>query len=396
MKWPGFPILIACVVCLSCSDGGPVGTGISVSAISGNVVDVQADAAAARVAPTAAGLPPIRISVDGLPSVATMADRSGNFVLRGRFDGAVTVRFAVPQFQVTQQLDVPAGSTVVLQDIELQPDGVVAQAARQLEFFGSVDLVDCSDGTLLVHERRPDGTQFLVHLDAQTSFADTEGRSASCDAVREGSTVGVQGSIAYAGDRTITALVVTLGPVEAPPPQSRLEARFVGAIAALDCSAGYIVVADAQQRSAVQLTSRTLLTRGSSPLACADLQLGEPVRGDGQINLRMPGVIVATALTVTGPPTGGQPLRLAGVVAALDCVDGLLQIQDDRTTVEVQLSAATVITRRDGQAATCADIEPGDRVQGLGRVVPDGSGTLQAVQLTVRPGGPGQMHGGAF
>src|SRR5262249_56726320 len=113
----------------------------------------------------AATLPQIQVSLDGHPQLAAPADNDGNFTLRGNFSGTVTLRFTVPQFQVTQQLDVPAGSTVVLQDVDLGPTGVVIQAARQLQFVGSVDLIDCSDGTLLIPERPPHSMRVLVRLD---------------------------------------------------------------------------------------------------------------------------------------------------------------------------------------------------------------------------------------
>ena len=49
--------------------------------------------------------------------------------------------------------------------------------------------------------------------------------------------------------------------------------------------------------------------------------------------------------------------------------------------VDVQLSSATVITGR-GQALTCADIQPGDRVEGLGQVAPD-TFTIDAQRITI-------------
>src|SRR5262249_62088274 len=126
-------VVFCCAVWLGCSsDGGPVGTGISsTSAISGNIVAVQTTGTVASDS-TAPLLPPITVSIDGVPDARTMADSGGNFVLSGDFEGALTLRFTVPQYQVTQPLDVPAGSAIVLQDIELQPEGVIAQAARQL------------------------------------------------------------------------------------------------------------------------------------------------------------------------------------------------------------------------------------------------------------------------
>jgi hypothetical protein len=382
MKWLRYLSALLCAVCLSCaSDGGPVGTGISstASSISGNVVDVTTTAAAAR----ASTLPSIRVSLDGLPDATTTADPGGNFVLTGNFAGMVTMRFTVPQFQVTQQLDVPAGSAIVLQDIELQPGAVVAQAARQLDFVGTVDLLDCTDGTLLMRERRSEGRQFLVHLDAQTSFVDAAGDAETCENIHDDETVAVEGSIAYATDRSITALVVTIAPPPPPPPQGQLEARFAGAVAAVDCAAGFVVVDDSDDRTAVQLTPQTQVSGPSGALTCADLGLGDAVSGQGQIDLRMPGVIVATRLEVTGAPHSGQSLRFVGFVAAIDCTSGALRLLDDRTSIDVQLSAATVITRHSGQLLTCTDIQPGDRVDGFGELAPDGSGTLQAVQVRV-------------
>jgi hypothetical protein len=395
MKWLRSPISLLCVVCLSCaSGGGPSGTGISsTSTISGNIVAVQVVTASAASNNTSGTLPPIVVSIDGLPAATTMADSGGNFVLSGNFPATLTLRFTVPQFQVTQQLDVPAGSAVVLQDIDLQPSGVVAQAVRQLNFFGTVDLVDCTDGMLLVHDQGSNGMQFLVHLNDQTSYLDAAGAVQSCAAIGVGSAVIVQGSIAYSADKTITAAVVTITTQAPPPPGQQLGAQFSGALVALDCTAGFVVVDNSAddsaepepapvERTTVQLTTQTQLTGPTGALTCQDLQLGDLARGEGQIKLAMPGVIVATQLVVIGPPSSGQSIPLGGFVTTIDCATGALQLQDDGTTIDVQLSAATAIAGGNGQALTCADIQPGDRVEGLGPVVLD-TFTIDAVQITI-------------
>ncbi|MGD0946584.1 MAG: hypothetical protein ABSA52_04065 [Candidatus Binatia bacterium] len=398
MKWLRSPISLLCVVCLSCaSGGGPSGTGISsTSAISGNVVAVQDVTAGAASDGTSGTLPPIVVSIDGLPTATTMADSGGNFMLSGNFPATLTLRFTVPQFQVTQQLDVPAGSAVILQDIDLQPSGIVAQAARQLNFFGTVDPpVDCTDGTLLVRDQRSNGMQFLVHLNDQTSYVDAAGAAQSCTAISVGTTVIVEGSIANSEGSianstnwTITAAVVTITTQAPAPPGQQLETQFSGALVALDCTAGFVVVDNSveqttvpAERTTVQLTAETRLTGATGALTCQDLQLGDPVSGQGQIELAMPGVIVATQLVVISPPTG-QSLRVRGFVTTTDCATGALQLQDDGTTIDVQLSAATAIIGGNGQPLTCADIQAGDRVEGLGQVAPDGS-TIDAVRITI-------------
>jgi hypothetical protein len=390
MKWLHSSILLLCALCLSCaSGGGPSGTGISsTSVISGNIVAVQDVAAGAASANTSAALPEIVVSIDGLPTATTMADTEGNFMLSGTFPATLTLRFKVPQFQVTQQFDVPAGSAIVLQDIELQPGGVLAQAARQLNFFGTVDRIDCADNMLLVHDRRSDGMQFLVNLNDQTSYVDAAGTPESCAAISQGSAVMVEGLIAYSAGGAITAAVVTITPQAPPPPGQQLGAQFSGALVALDCTAGVVVVDNSAEqptgpaeRTAVQLTAQTQLTGLTGALACPNLRLGDRVRGQGQIKLAMPGVIVASQLAVIGPPTSGQSLRLRGFVTIIDCAAGTLQLRDDGTTIDVQLSAATVITGH-GQGLTCADIEVGDRVDGLGQVAP-GTSTIDAQRITI-------------
>jgi len=385
--------LLGVLWCSCASDGGPVGTGIST--ISGNVVSVQTDTASttSAAATAAPALPPIQVSIDRQPDATTMADDAGNFVLSGHFEGNLTLRFTVPQFQVTQLLDVPAGSAVVLQDIELQPDGVTAQAARQLGFFGTVDFIDCADGTLLMHERRAHGMQFLVHLNAQTGYVDASGAAQSCAAIRKGGAVNVDGSIAYATDRTITALVVTVAAAPPPPSRPQLDADFAGAVAALDCGAGLVIIDDAVQRTSVQLTAQTQIKNASGPLACDDLALGDPVRGAGQITLSAPGLIVARQLTVLGPPPPRQPLRFSGVIAAIDCTSGVLELDDIRTTIDVQLSAATMITGRGGQVLSCADLGVGNRVSGTGQASASDPGTLDALQITFGKAAPGHFVG---
>jgi hypothetical protein len=390
MKWVRYLLLVVCVGSLSCSsDGGPVGTGISsTSAISGNVVDVQTSTAISGSNNMPAALPQIRVSLDQFSDVTTTTDSSGNFMLSGNFAGTMTLRFTVPQqFQVTQQLDVPSGSTIVLQDIELQPDGVVAQAARQLGFFGTVNLVDCTGGTLRIHERRSDGMQFLVQLDDQTSYVDATGANLDCADIHMGTMVTVEGTIDYATDpQMITALVVTISPLPPPPPQAQFEVRFTGAVAALDCSAGLVVVDDSVQRTRLKLASPATLT-------CKDLQIGDQVQGRGQIALGMPGVIVATQLHVTGPPTSGQLLRFVGFVMMVDCPSGALQLRDGGTTIDVQITPITVIDSHNGPRLTCADIQLGDRIAGFGQLAPDASGTLEAVQITVNHHGMGNPFG---
>ncbi len=398
-KWLFLLLLCASVGAGCAAGGGPSGTGISSTSasISGNVVAVQTVTATA--AGSTAALPPIQVSIDGVPSATTMADTAGNFALTGNFAGALTLRFAVPQFQVTQGIDLPAGSALVLQNIELQPGGVVAQAARQLNFFGTVDALECGAGGMLqMHDRRSHDTVFLVELNDQTSYVDAGGQVQTCAAIAVGAVVAVDGSITYTGNQqTITALVITIAPASVSPPPQQIETRFAGVLAAIDCGTDVLVVDDAVERTTIQLTAQTQITGASGAPNCGDLQLGEAVHGRGQVDLSAPGVITATQLVVTGGASPGQMVRLHGFVVTVDCVAGMLELSDAGALIDVRLSSATTITGHGGQSVACADIQPNDRIEGTGQLAGDGSGIITAQQLMVSAswvgGGPGHGHG---
>ena len=385
-------------VALGCaSEGGPVGTGISSSSasISGNVIDVQTTAttAATTTSGAAAALPPIRVSIDEVPNVESAVNGDGNFELSGAFSGPLTLRFSVSQFEVTRSLDVPAGSAVVLQDIELRPDGVNTQAVRQLDFVGNVDLVDCAGGTLLVTDRHKNA-EFLVRLISQTAFVRNNGQAAACDDIRKDTTIEVQGQ--GETDRTITAVTVTLAPP--PPPSGRppvQDVMFFGSLAAINCDGKFIAIDDSTQRTRLHISGMTVIELPDrTPLRCNDLRLGDHIVGQGQLSLGMPGFIEATHVVVRGAPSPEEPLRFFGFVAAIDCTSGILQLVDvNRSVVQVQLLPTTVITRGNQQPAQCTDINLGNRVEGSGHLSTAAPGTIDAAHIMFRrhgqgPGGP--------
>jgi len=386
-----FAVVVGCA-----AEGGPVGTGISSSAsISGNVIEVQSDATAAITATSAAvaALPPIRVSIDEVPSAQATVDGDGNFELSGAFSGALTLRFSVAQFQVTRSLDVPAGSAVVLQDIELRPGGVDTQAVRQLDFVGNVDVVDCADGTLLVTDRRKNA-EFLVRLVSETAFVRGNGQAAACDDVHQGTTIEIEGQ--GETDRTITAVTVTLAPGNPsggrPPVQ---EVMFFGNLAATNCDGEFIVIDDSTQRTRLHISRMTVIEGPDhTPLRCNALRLGDHIEGQGQLSLQKPGSIEATHVVVRAAPMPDEELRFVGLVAVIDCIGGTIQLVDlNRSTVEVHLLPTTVITRSNQQPAQCKDIHLGDRVEGSGQLSSAAPGTIDAATVKFRhhgqgPGGP--------
>ncbi|MFI5365155.1 MAG: hypothetical protein ACHQ4J_05985 [Candidatus Binatia bacterium] len=384
MKWVRQIWVLAWVAALGCSaDGGPVGTGISSTSasISGDIIDVQT--ASTTPAPSAAAaLPAVRVSIDQVAGLATAVDGAGNFQLSGGFSGTITLRFTTPQFQVTQQLDVPTGAAVVLQDIELAQSGVQAQAVQQFGLRGRVAAIDCNDQAMTVETGQHPSQQFTVLLVAATSIAQDDGQGATCEDIQAGETVAIDGLVQLQTAQTVTALAVTIAP-GAPPsePEPIQQAPFAGSIAGLDCNTGFIVIDDSLHRTRLQLSNMTrIVGPKGGMLTCTDLALGNQVQGQGQLSLDTPGTIDATRIVVTATQPA-PALRFFGFVQAVDCTSGTLQLSDITGTISVQLLPTTVITSANQATAQCTDLQLGDRVTGTGQPDATSPEVIDAVQV---------------
>lgn len=294
--------LLLAAVAGCASGGGPVGTGISSSSVSGNVVEVQSEATAATAGQLpGAAIERVTISIDEA-GVETATDDDGNFELSGGFAGPLTLRFATARFQVTAAIELPAGSAIVLADIVLRPGQVQAQTVRQLGFVGRIDLVDCDASELLVTDLNGDGHQFLVRLTPDTEIVDRNERPLRCSELHSGDQVSAEGPIHFQGDRTISAVRIVRSP---PPPlvQPVREVRFVGVLEKIDCPAELLVIDDGVGHTRLRLTPATTI-RGlmGQGLRCTDLRLGMRLAGKGRIQLRRPGTIEATHLVVMPRP----------------------------------------------------------------------------------------------
>ncbi|GIW41871.1 MAG: hypothetical protein KatS3mg076_2448 [Candidatus Binatia bacterium] len=205
-----FCFLLSCASVLSsCSSGGgPVGTGIS--SVEGNLVAVETEAAA----PTD-GVPPVLVRIEEVAGIEAETDPEGRFTLVGEFSGPVTLAFFHRGRRLAEfPLDVPAGSTVILEDLEIRPSlprGVRARLVRERDFFGRTDLVDCEAGLLLVRDKAKRSRQFAVRVGPDTTFRlGLEGPELSCADLRPKLEILVEGVVLP--DRTIEAETIVVRP----------------------------------------------------------------------------------------------------------------------------------------------------------------------------------------
>jgi hypothetical protein len=299
-------LIIALASSCATSDGGPVGTGISASAITGNVVAIEE----ALSPPQGSGARidrVIHVSIDEAPGIEATTDDEGTFELIGEFAGPITLRFRAARIDATRKLDVPAGSTVVLEDIEIRREQVEAAAVRQLDFFGQTTFVNCEDGILLVDDRRPQPNQFLVHLLPETIVVDREGRELPCAALQSRSSVKIEGIVRLRTDRTIEALSIIVAPPPPPPNPPVIRAvRFVGTASQIDCGRGLLELASANETSRIRLVRSTQYFHEPQPgrqvpATCSELVQGDHVQGSGLLRLDAPGTIEAQIIVFRQP-----------------------------------------------------------------------------------------------
>ncbi len=205
LRWIGLlgllPVLAACA-----SEGGVVGSGIS--AVSGNVAEVEVtETVSERGAVAATRLPfAVTVSVIEAPGVAATTDADGTFEVVGDFSGPITLRFAKAEGDAelgTLGLNVPAGSTIVLEDIRIVAKRVLARVARQRDFFGRVELVDCDAGEagiLLVNDSAAvkENHQFMVEIQSDTVITGGRGQRITCAGIRQGDRALIEGRIRVA------------------------------------------------------------------------------------------------------------------------------------------------------------------------------------------------------
>jgi hypothetical protein len=286
--------------CASSSDGGPVGSGISASMVSGNIVAIGSPSPSRYQGQNAgATLEPVLVSIDEAPTVIGETDADGNFLLSGAFSGQVTVRFSTAEFSAVLPLNVPLGSVVVLQDVVIRPSSVQIGSALQLSFSGTVAATDCDSKVLVVNDRKPTPDDFLVWLSVDTSIIDASGEALACATLQEGQSLCVQGAINVSSSWT-TALAIEVEPSAQCTPKQFEEIRVLGTIHIVNCGSGMISLDGPTGTSRVLLSPSTVLEGATDqqPLTCQDLSVGDTLDGQGLINIRNPGVIDAETLTV--------------------------------------------------------------------------------------------------
>jgi hypothetical protein len=167
-----------------------------------------------------------------------------------------------------------------------------------------------------------------------------------------------------------------------------------------DCTAdgtgSFVVVDDGRppRQFLVRVTAETMITtRDGSALRCADLRNGDAVQVEGILQRADQTIVAGTVVVVSmrpPPPTPGpRPERVRGVVRAVGCDRGLIEVEqrgvDETVRRIVQLVETTEILCA-GEPPTpcsCADIAVGDPIGIAGLLFPERPGIVVAQTIVV-------------
>jgi hypothetical protein len=209
MNWRLAALLPLMAALSACAEGGSRGSGIFTE-VRGNVESVQTAAVPARlraslhsgienVAPAATAIAGIRVAVEGT-GIRGETDTSGNFSLRGNFEGMINLVFQLPDDggQAQIGLNVPAGGQLTLNNVTVDaPQGAAVADTQGVDFDGIITGIDCRSLilTLVSTHQGPDDTdEYTLRLDT-SSVRDAQGDPVACADIRDGEQAVVQGFV---------------------------------------------------------------------------------------------------------------------------------------------------------------------------------------------------------
>lgn len=371
----------------SASEGGIVGSGIS--SVQGNIVAVEIVPEALRVAAqrqdgSAAGLalPTVAVSIDERPGVETTTDAAGEFRLEGDFAGRITMRFR----QVgdddtlgTLIVEIGAGATVVLSDIEIRTD--LADDARvqvrpplQINLFGVVTVRECGARRLEIEDESAEHNRFVLRLRDDSEIVNADDSAAlRCDQIGIGDRVTVVEGIVDREASLIDTVKLRVQPVDpTPPPVVRV--RRAGIVLRTACARGFVYFQDRVPNDLVtaRLTDATEITCGAQAdsCACTDIRFGDVIEVAGTRRVQNARTIEVAQLHVARNPTTTFIGTAAGDVLSVDCAGNELralvtEISGDAVRpqeLRVRLGRDTLYRCFGDLACACADVRPRDRV----------------------------------
>jgi hypothetical protein len=382
--------------CAGSSEGGVVGSGIST--VQGNVIDVELSVDTEGNG-TGEELDPVLVRVEEA-ELETLTDQEGNFELSGDLAGSVTVSFSDPETRDTigsVEVEVPAGSTVFLRDVEVRRDrqpSVVLPAPLQFNLLGTVVVLDCTSALIVVEDES--GSRFPLRLRMTTQITNPTGGALTCEQIQIGNQIAVEEGVVDITNREIDAVKLVINPMrrqDEEPLEIRVRRR--GVLLATDCDRRLLAFQDSELGDPVQVELRpeTQLICEDQPqkeCGCEDLAFGDLLVVEGIRRRDQRSRIIAARIVVT--PTPQQvSVTLIGEIAQIDCAAQTLHADKLRLagrpasdrSISVDLAEAMFRCRAlQLEDCACEDFGPRDLIELVVEVV-EPPGPAPATQVTL-------------
>jgi hypothetical protein len=297
----GAGALVVAVLGVGCGGGGGGGGGSgasgATSTVSGNVSNqstaMRFEARPSLFARVLRFLSPVTEALAGRNGIhvsaggtATDTDPNGFFEITGPFSGPITVTFGNGGQSFTVNVDVPAGATVILRDVDLRPDGSAHPGNVDVHLRGMIVEASCaaSPQTLTVAPSAG-GSALTVDLDANTRIKIAGQGGQTCADL-----AGAIGEIARVeavnqSDGTLLAERVKVRPTESGEHD---EVEFRGTVSATSCPNSVTVARSDGQSVIVDLSSSTEIEDGvtCAGLAGQHVKVEGTTRPDGSVSAR--------------------------------------------------------------------------------------------------------------
>ena len=239
---------------------------------------------------------------------------------------------------------------------------------------GTVSAIDCGAGTMTV---TTDSGDVSVTFDTNTLFF-TKDTASTCDQIQVGDQVEV------CGTQGATSVLAAKVKFEAPEAPETCDDEISGAVSAIDCGAGTMVVTTDSGDVNVTLTGTTAyFGPDDAAAACGDIAVGDAVEVKG--TLQGDGSVIACKVSFSPPEV--EETEVSGKInGAPDSGTQSFILTTDSGDVTIVTDSNTVI-KQDDSVKTFADLADQMQVEVEGIVQADGS--ILASKISIESGDSG-------
>ncbi len=242
---------------------------------------------------------------------------------------------------------------------------------------GVISSINCGGDTITV---TTSFGNFTVSL--PTTFT-KDGETATCASLVVGDLANVAG-IMVEGRLDATAASFASVPVEPEPDPDPVPVTISGVISATNCASNTIIVTT--QNGSIEVSLPETFTKDGETATCASLVVGDLAIATGfLVEGRLDAMVASFDSAPEEPDPDPIPVTLPGVIISIDCTSNEIVITTANGDIIVSLPE---ILTKDGNNATCEELEVGDLGVVVGFITDGRMDAISATFDSTTPGDP--------